>query len=1619
MIILKTRILAALLCLTLIVTACSPGNKTPDPTTDALSGLGEWDFSVTPLKSDSAGINLDTGFKVLSRNEVSPEYIRTTVKIYPETDFDVTESTGNEFILMPDEPLNDNTVYRVELTDPENNYSYKWAFQTQKELKIIGSIPGKMSTYVPVNTGIEVIFTHKNIENFSEVFSIEPAVDGTFTSNGYSMIFVPDQLEKSTTYQVTVKAGAKVKDSDLVLAEDYVFSFTTESSGKEQILSINNLINTFTTSQTHFISAYVNRNAAKYEYDVAVYAFDSSDSFLKDIKQYDEAFAYLKMYEAISDEVPAYLDLVESFKSVPVEVAYGYVNFHSFEMPRQLDPGYYLVRISYDDKDYFSYIQVNDMMVYDSQFEDSHFLWLLDSKNHDPIGDAKITINDQFTGTSKQDGTATISYTNDPESYTTYAKIEATGFNDFIMRSVGRFDPYYRFDDASLRVPQFSETSNDYFKYIFTDRSTYLPTDTIHLYGYVKPKLKSTGQYRLSLYSMVNGIYQLDSKSITTTNTGTLTESFSWKDQSPGWYSILLEDGDDLVLRHEFYINEYTKPVYKVEGDFDKEFISAGETISYTIKSSFFDGGVVPDMPFVYYMHLGGSLEGKLTTDTNGEASVTLSPTYVTDNWRPVSASIEAYNQNAENYPINDYASFVFLPKDKMVELEYDGDSDIPQVTIKGHELDSKKYRTDFDFSYDDLRGTPLSVTASVTVTATWFESRETRQVYDYINKVNRKTYESIRKTEVVEKMDVLLVNGTYVLQMPYVKDSEKSYEVVVTINDGNGGRIVEQTSFSHQKRPTTDPFANYYTIQTVDNKYNYKVNETIHYFLDNDGQVEESDNDKMIVMYLQDGLLKYEIKDTLTGSFPFLEKHIPNILMQAVYAKDGSIYKTAYPTYINYDYSEREIAITVTADKKDYGPGEEVTLDVTTTDASGNPYPADINLSIVDEAYFNLYSQTADMLANIYTGVYSTGIISEYVSSENSGGFFRFGMGAEKGGDAAEYYVRSEFRDTATFMTLTTNATGEGTITFNLPDNLTSWRITYQAINNKMEASTGWININAKLPFHVSTILSKYFITSDNPSISLRVFGEKAVKDKAVDYRVVLERKGSDTIKEIQKDGMIGQYTNISLGELEKGEYVITSYAADGEFTDALQQSFEVVDSTVSFNNKKYYDITTGTRFSDVLSNAEVTFFNESKSNFYNSLLDLRFASGVRIDQLLSGMEARRFIKENFEPDLALWDDPITRYQNYDGGIKLLPYGDSDPFISMRVALLNYDYFSRESLKTYFYNIVNNSDSDLQSVVYAYTGLSLFKEPVLLDMYELLEMEGLADIHRISLALGLESIGDKTRATELYKDVLSRTVKTGEKTAVSISQSDGENHVAAGLLATLAAKLGDYTNGDLLFDYVYEVPSIYEIAYIEQLSYLKNRNIMDSEEIKALSGNVIVEYNGKEETFEIFGFETKTLTVSKEDLRNMTIRGVVSDLGAYVYALSGVADLNENRVDEYSLKKQYSVSGQNQTEFKQSDLIKVTITPSVDADKSFSYQITDFIPAGFRFVKVDKNSNWYEQQEQKLVFYYWNSENNKTISYYMQAVMPGTYTADHVVMTKIGHVGLNYTDQEVLRVND
>ena len=58
-----------------------------------------------------------------------------------------------------------------------------------------------------------------------------------------------------------------------------------------------------------------------------------------------------------------------------------------------------------------------------------------------------------------------------------------------------------------------------------------------------------------------------------------------------------------------------------------------------------------------------------------------------------------------------------------------------------------------------------------------------------------------------------------------------------------------------------------------------------------------------------------------------------------------------------------------VTADRADYEPGDRVTLDVRTTDASGKPVAAEVALAAVDERLFALAGDRLEGVAAALTG--------------------------------------------------------------------------------------------------------------------------------------------------------------------------------------------------------------------------------------------------------------------------------------------------------------------------------------------------------------------------------------------------------------------------------------------------------------------------------------------------------------------------------------------------------------------------------------------------------------------------------------------------------------------------
>ena len=162
--------------------------------------------------------------------------------------------------------------------------------------------------------------------------------------------------------------------------------------------------------------------------------------------------------------------------------------------------------------------------------------------------------------------------------------------------------------------------------------------------------------------------------------------------------------------------------------------------------------------------------------------------------------------------------------------------------------------------------------------------------------------------------------------------------------------------------------------------------------------------------------------------------------------------------------------ALTVTLDTNalKYRPGEPATLTVQIKDAAGNPVRARVGLALVDEAIYALQADLAPDLFNTFWGVrgsniatfdslarqpWNNNVLTPALPSATASPAPSTTPTSDMEDAPTDLtpngaQVRRRFEDTAYWnATLTTDADGQATVTINLPDNLTTWRLLAKAI--------------------------------------------------------------------------------------------------------------------------------------------------------------------------------------------------------------------------------------------------------------------------------------------------------------------------------------------------------------------------------------------------------------------------------------------------------------------------------------------------------------------------------------------------------------------------------------------
>ena len=1609
------RILSVIICACLVLTSCSK-NKEVLSDNDNLPAQGgriptEDKFDLTPIKSDKNGMDISSGFQLTSKDNINEKYVKDNLKIIPEEEFKIDKVSSTVYNIIPRSQLENDKIYQVALADEE--YDYSWAFQTKKKFEVESTLPADDSNDVPVNSGIEMYFSLSKPKKMDDFFEISPKVEGKFMINGSTVIFVPEQLDKNTIYTVTVKKGFGLEDGSDELNEDYVFSFKTQTD-REQLYFDRPIINIH-ESNPKIIDAYVN---GEKEYNISIFRYKDTDKFAEDVYKYAETGKFPK---EINKDI---LTLNGTIKQKPFMMSTDYYYRNAmFELPDDIPKGYYLLEFRADDSSepQYLFLQINDILIYNAIFTEQFLVFACDGNTGKGIIGASVLLNNEEIGRTGEDGTLVYDM-DDSELKTIMLRVKSDGYNDFIYGESSYIERYYY-------RSMYDRTR--YMTYIDTDRPVYLPNDTVNVWGFARYRdNKSLNRVKIELMEQGTELI-LETKYADLTSIGTYQTQFDLENVTSEGLIIKVYDNDILISVEYISVKKYTKPLYTLKGELSREFGTSGENINYKINANFFDGYPVSNLNLNFKVSNYGydgnvvysGMDQVFTLDENGEYTVMLDTQVRSTGWRPVSLNIDCYNNDAEETSVASRENLLIFPKEKMLELEQDINNP-EKVDVLFHEMNIENYNPDnyYDWyaGYENLRGTPQNDKVHVTVTERYYEKVKKGEQYDFINKVNEILYDYNLVEDVVFNEYINTVSGIVQVIIPDF-NPEKGYTVQAYYEDNNGG-ILEESYFSGRSRPY---YRDYYELNAEGYKDNYRLNEDLKLQLTyGDKNVENIEKDNMFIMFMRNGLLDYAVTENTGFQTSFKEDYIPNVMLNCVYVKNGYIYQVG-ADLLMYDRSERELKLDISTDKEEYRPGEEVKLKINATDENNIPCVADINISVVDEAYFALFNKNTDTLSELYSYSWDSGLRRSYLSNIDLSA--ESSMAERGGGGGDDGVFRDEFKDTNIFETVRTDKNGNAEMKFKLADNLTSWRITCQGISDKLYAGSEIKNITVSLPFYVDMIMGSEYLKDDKINVFLRVFGNEADNSEQVEYKVDIINKDTGKKLNYSEKGKAGDYTNISLGNLDEGEYEIYASAKSKGAQDGIKEEFRVVDSSIYFNNTDYYKLSENMVLDEVYSNPVITLFNESSSDFYNSLETISSANGKRIDQTVCSMIAAKYINEYFDGDLYFDEaellNQINKYESEDGGLRLFPYSEPDVEVTAKAAHVLDNNYLEAKQKSYFKNIL---DTDVYSdqIPAALWGLSKYKEPVLLKIYELLENEDLKIRDRIYLSLALAELGDNKTARKYYSEITPNLKNSGEYLYLWTEEDAEDNYDLTALLAILGGKVRDYDTSDKLFKYIYNKPSKYTLSSIEQLIYIMDRNITELDEIKDLFGEVTVTVDGGSKTYKLKLFDRESFAVRKDKIKDVKFSGINGSIACKVEALGNKDDLEKNRTEDFSISIGYadSTTQEEQISYNYSDVVRVTIVPKINPKIEYGcYEITYVVPSGFRYIEGYRDSTWAYANGQKFIFdYYYNRKNpnERSIVFYMQAAQKGEYTVDYAVIKEYFESKLNYVEKTKLTVN-
>ena len=1408
--------------------SASPGVTTlpTEPATSPATGWTKLDVPATPvvarLEATQAGetsVALSTSFRLRSLTDVPVRTLAQHLVVSPALKLRVTKVEGRNAVLRPAAPLRPAQIYRFELRRADGTAEAAWAVQAAWPLNVAHTLPGDTSSGVPRDTGIEITFDQPGVRlaDVRTHVTISPRVTGRWEQHGATFAYVPDKpLARNSLYTVTVRRGLPVAGTGMTLGETRIFRFET-TGAKVAAVHV-----TFTRSLF---------DAAPGERAALGLNLDSDNGNTKSLKQVSVKVHRLPGRTAAVDawrRVDAAPDWTVRSSTTPVktsalpEVLEGSVPVRHqpddwrgwFRLPSSLRAGWYVVTVTHAGISRQTILQVTNVAAYSTATDTRSLVWVNDLATNRALSGAQVIMAGKRIGTTNADGllvARTPQALNAEEGVTSVAVVRSRGREMFLPLEGGYYCRY------CVR-----ESNDAWWNLLTLDRGQYRTSDTVNVWGVVRNRQSGAVPKSVSvtLSASSEGAFATQAAIERTTldpnPAGAYLANLSFTDLPPGEYQVTVRVGDDEVASRTLLVGPIAKPAWKLALEVPKRAVLTGDSVTVNAEAAFFEGTPVAGSDLRFSADNEDEAEGnavtpiRSTTDAGGRATASVPVRLGGDSDEDGQWSVQSVHvrpNDPEEGDIYADAPVVVFRSTALLDIEPTLKGTTLTITGAVHAVDFDRYDEDPGAELWDIdpRGAPLAGRrVEIGISEQTQVTRQTGTRYDFIAKRTVPVYESSTRTKVLPaQVATTGANGTFRLVVS-VRGGDRSYEVLGTHAD-SADRTVKARGSAWTRDSRDDQGASLVRAGSDEGWGSYSVGDTVKVRFTHG--IPNPEVSRYLFTVLARGLRSAVVQGSPSFSTRFTSALVPNAHVRAV-RFTGTGYESGGEFGAELRTEDRSLDVALTTDRDRYQPGERVTVTVTTRTATGSPTPASVFVRAVDEKLFAMGAANMDdPLGELYQAT-GSGLVATGWSHASPFSGEGDGKGDTTGGGGD----RDDFRDWLVARLVTTGADGRAAVSFDLSDDLTSWRVVGSAITAGLQAGVGHVHVPVGLPFFAEVVVAPEYLAVDRPAVRLRAYGSALRDGDPVRFTVT-----SDTVPlaAVTADTTAFEATEVALPAMPVGTHRLrvtaTTPGRTPALTDTITRTFRVVESRAVRSHVTSVPLTPGTTVGGGDGLTQVTLVDAGRGRVVPMLLEAAQAEPYRADTAIAAAMARDLLADGFgipySPGLP--EPDLLAFQDY-SGIAVVPWASADLELSALAALSGDRRVNRDALRSYFSELPDETEGRLPLTreLYLLLGRASLGDASIGEVALAAARQDLTVVQRITVALAALAVGDEQMARRLYRDILADhgerlgpwvriNAKSAEATAVSTAR-----------LAIVAAALGDPLAADMDAEIVAHPPA-------------------------------------------------------------------------------------------------------------------------------------------------------------------------------------------------------------------